>query len=114
MSEPAGAAAPIGLVFAPEHPVFAGHFPQQPIVPGALLLDAALQAIEAGQPSGAGAARYHVAAVKFFRPVGPGEALSLSLTRAPDGRFQFEWRSGANCVASGAAYRIFAEDSGRS
>jgi 3-hydroxyacyl-[acyl-carrier-protein] dehydratase len=106
------ATEPTGLVFPPGHPAFAGHFPQQPIVPGALLLDAALQAIEAAHPSGPGTTRYHVAAVKFFRPVGPGELLSLSLARSPDGRIQFEWRINNDRIASGTVYSKAAADSG--
>ncbi len=112
MSEPSASAGPTRLVFPPGHPAFAGHFPEHPIVPGALLLDAALQAIEAADPSGPGAARYDVAAVKFFRPVGPGEALSLSIARSPDGRVRFEWRIGTDRVASGTVRPKSAGESG--
>ncbi len=95
---------PATLSFPPGHPMFAGHFPETPIVPGALLLDAALLAIAKvrGETCAACAAgRDRVAAVKFFRPVAPGEILSLSLTHSEDGSVLFAWRVGTECVASG-------------
>ena len=99
---------PATLSFPPGHPVFAGHFPETPIVPGALLLDAALLAISkvrgeacAACAAGRAAGRDRVAAVKFFRPVAPGEILSLSLTHSEDGSVLFAWRAGTECVASG-------------
>jgi 3-hydroxymyristoyl/3-hydroxydecanoyl-(acyl carrier protein) dehydratase len=112
VSEPAQAGAAASLVFPPGHPVFAGHFPQAPIVPGAALLVAALQAIEATQaparerPGGPGALRHHIAALKFFRPVRPGEALSLLWTHAVDGSMHFEWRIGSERIASGSISAI--------
>ena len=112
MSEPAPTGALATLVFAPGHPMFAGHFPQAPIVPGAMLLDAALQAVEASQaaagdgPAGPGAPRHRIATLKFFRPVRPAEALSLVWMRAPDGSIHFEWRIGTERIASGTVSAI--------
>ncbi len=102
MSAAAGAPAPARLVFPPDHPMFAGHFPQYPIIPGALLLDAALLAIAAADPD---TAVQHLTHVKFFRPAGPGEVLSLSFTRMDDGRIAFEWRCGEERIASGTLLR---------
>jgi 3-hydroxymyristoyl/3-hydroxydecanoyl-(acyl carrier protein) dehydratase len=98
MSPTAGAPAPARLVLPSGHPVFAGHFPHYPIIPGALLLDAALQAIGAAMPD---AAVQHLTNIKFFRPVGPGEVLSLSVTRRDDGGVEFEWRCSDERIASG-------------
>jgi 3-hydroxymyristoyl/3-hydroxydecanoyl-(acyl carrier protein) dehydratase len=80
--------------------MFAGHFPQQPIVPGALLLDAALAAILPQL-----AATVRIASLKFFRPARPGEVLSLSWTHRPQGSVDFEWRSGTERIASGTVSR---------
>jgi 3-hydroxymyristoyl/3-hydroxydecanoyl-(acyl carrier protein) dehydratase len=119
------------LSFPPGHPVFAGHFPARPIVPGALLLDAALLAIGKARDSAAGgkevaaegkhsaavvsaAPRNQVAAAKFFRPVGPGEILSLSLMSGDDGSVRFEWHVGTECVASGTVAPPESADSGHS
>jgi 3-hydroxymyristoyl/3-hydroxydecanoyl-(acyl carrier protein) dehydratase len=43
------------LSFAPDHPTAAGHFPGNPILPGALLLDEVVLAIAAGESRKAGA-----------------------------------------------------------
>ncbi len=83
------------LVFHPDHPAFAGHFPGMPIVPGVLLLDAALHALE--QASGAAAAI--VVSAKFLRPVGPGEALGLAWGEGE--RARFDIKSQGRPVATG-------------
>jgi 3-hydroxymyristoyl/3-hydroxydecanoyl-(acyl carrier protein) dehydratase len=60
--------------FADDHPTAAGHFPGNPIIPGALLLDSVLQAI-----AGDGiAAPCTIRAVKFLRPVRPGDSIRIS------------------------------------
>ncbi len=69
------------LVFSADHPAFAGHFPGAPIVPGVLLLDAALHACEA-----AGVAVTGIAAAKFLQPVTPGQTLLLSCRSGAGGR----------------------------
>jgi 3-hydroxymyristoyl/3-hydroxydecanoyl-(acyl carrier protein) dehydratase len=53
------------LRFADSHPAFAGHFPGMPVVPGALLLAAALDALAL---AGAG---LEIASAKFLHPVAP-------------------------------------------
>ncbi|MBF0857337.1 AMP-binding protein [Gluconobacter oxydans] len=64
-------------IFPPEHPVFAGHFPGRPLVPGVLLLDYGL--------SFAGLTPDRVDQVKFLRPVRPAEAVRFRL-RSGNGR----------------------------
>ncbi|HEY8356194.1 MAG TPA: 3-hydroxyacyl-ACP dehydratase [Ramlibacter sp.] len=69
------------LEFAADHPAFAGHFPGAPIVPGVLLLDAALHALEAAGLPPAG-----IASAKFLQPVAPAQQLALACTPAASGR----------------------------
>lgn len=55
----------VRLRFPATHPAFAGHFPGAPMVPGALLLAAALDALGLARPG------LEIAAVKFLHPVPP-------------------------------------------
>jgi len=84
------------FVVPPDHPAFAGHFPGRPIVPGVLLLDAAVHAVQQGIPGAC-----HIGAAKFLSPVGPGETLTLSCTPGAGDSTHFEIRSGARKVATG-------------
>ena len=63
----------IEIRFAEDHPTAAGHFPGNPILPGALLLDAVLLAVS-GE---AGASFCQVRTVKFLQPVRPGDRLRI-------------------------------------
>ena len=82
------------LVFPAAHPAFAGHFPGAPVVPGALLLAAALDALgEAG--SG-----LDIAQAKFLQPVGPDTAVEVSCEETASGSLRLELRAGGRLVAS--------------
>ena len=83
-----------------DHPAFAGHFPGTPIVPGVVLLDEALYAIQSAEGLALDACR--VASTKFFHPVGPGATLVIRHQRTAGGTIQFEIRDGARKVASGS------------
>ncbi len=87
----------IPLRFASDHPTAAGHFPSNPIIPGALLLDAVLDALrESAHLDG----EVTVLAAKFFRPVRPGEAL----------RVQWQFHAGSTvrfeCLLDGHGDRV--------
>ena len=83
------------LRVASDHPALAGHFPGHPIVPGALLLDEALHAIDAAATS------WHIANLKFHRIVRPGEALLLECSTQPGGALRIELRADDALVMSG-------------
>jgi len=81
-----------------DHPAFAGHFPGAPIVPGVVLLDAVVHAMQ--QLMGrAGACE--IGAAKFLSPVGPGETLTIALDMTPTGGARFEITSEGRKVATG-------------
>lgn len=68
--------------FSPDDPVFRGHFPGEPIVPGVLLTEAIAQL--AGIVAGADepGSRYLLSAIrsmKFSRPALPGREIRLSV-----------------------------------
>jgi len=92
------------LHFAPDHPAFAGHFPGRPIVPGVLLLDAAVHAAQQALRAGSGdaaAPACEIGSAKFLHPVGPGETLTISLDTTATGAMRFEISSGSRKVATG-------------
>ena len=89
----------IPLPIATTHPSFEGHFPGAPVLPGVVLLDEAIRAIElaaGGEPRG-----WRVTSVKFLRAVSPGEALVLEQERLATGTFRFTISSAGQAVAAG-------------
>jgi 3-hydroxymyristoyl/3-hydroxydecanoyl-(acyl carrier protein) dehydratase len=82
-----------------DHPAYTGHFPGHPILPGVVLLDAALNALAThqGLPTTTG----QLKSAKFLSPVQPGEALLLHASKTAAGGFRFDIRCGERAVASG-------------
>ena len=95
------------LYIAPDHPAFAGHFPGAPIVPGVVLLDAAVHAaMQTLRPARSGKGETssvvcQVSSVKFLSPVGPGETLKITCASSASGSLRFDISSGSRKVASG-------------
>jgi 3-hydroxyacyl-[acyl-carrier-protein] dehydratase len=83
-----------------EHPALAGHFPGAPIVPGVVLLDEMVRALEKQTGAGAGAC-WKIGAAKFVKPVRPGETLTLAHEPLPSGSIRFSILRGAEPVAHG-------------
>jgi 3-hydroxyacyl-[acyl-carrier-protein] dehydratase len=79
-----GVSALCSKTFDPENPVFAGHFPGDPIVPGVLLVEALAQtaglaaAHEQGGESQVGFLLSAIRSMKFPSPARPAEEISLS------------------------------------
>lgn len=82
----------------PDHPCLPGHMPGAPIVPGALLLDRAIDLIAAldlaSMPRGP-------IGVKFPGAVAPGDEVDLHCDMSRAGMIVFEGRVGARLVLSG-------------
>ena len=98
MSLPAAATMHGPIDVAQDHASFAGHFPKFPVLPGAVLLDEALHAIQLAR--GIDVREWHIASVKFLGAVRPGDALHLehALNR---GTIRFSIRAAGRIVASG-------------
>jgi 3-hydroxyacyl-[acyl-carrier-protein] dehydratase len=73
------------LVFDSDFPGFEGHFPGNPILPGACLIEAAIQLISTGVRQNLILAE--IETVKFFSPVKPGDEVKLdfNIKTLPDG-----------------------------
>ena len=83
----------------PDHPVFAGHFPGTPIIPGVMLLDAVLHSMAASGIVVDGCA---IDSVKFLSPACPGESLDIHHARTPGGSIRFELMNGSRRIATGS------------
>jgi 3-hydroxymyristoyl/3-hydroxydecanoyl-(acyl carrier protein) dehydratase len=92
---------PVALDIAADHPVFAGHFPGAPLVPGALLLSLVLEAVRAdGETASLVGPQPRLAMAKFLHPVRPGDAATVMWTADARG-LRFEVRSADRVAASG-------------
>ena len=95
----------------PADPIFAGHFPGKPILPGVLLIEAVAQTagvmLGSAAPQGAGelALLAAVNRFKFFKPVTPGQELRIETRKLTDaGRMAYIGGTvwvGGEIVASG-------------
>lgn len=102
----------------PDHPSLAGHFPGRPIVPGVVLLERVLEAIELTHGSRQQGASQQAASeqgalqqdqsivlrlprVKFAQPLLPGEVAEITLDPGLGGRWSFRVQRGDVLLASG-------------
>jgi 3-hydroxyacyl-[acyl-carrier-protein] dehydratase len=102
-----GVAAEAGKTFAADDPMFHGHFPGNPIVPGVILTEALAQTAGIAAASGCGR-RFLLSAIrgmKFPAAARPGEPLTLTATRTGTlgglWMFAVEARTPAGVVAEG-------------
>ncbi|HEY4582821.1 MAG TPA: hypothetical protein VIG88_08160 [Lysobacter sp.] len=79
------------------HPALPGHFPGHPIVPGVVLLDRVVEAIEAAHGP---LARLRLPQVKFVQPLLPGECARVEIDGAAP-RWRFRILRGDTLLASG-------------
>ena len=82
---------------APDHPALPGHFPGNPVVPGVVLLDHIVAAIERAWGLRVGG----FPQVKFLLPLGPVQSVELAIER-DDAAARFRILDGAKVVASGS------------
>ena len=87
------------LCISPDHPAFAGHFPKFPVLPGAILLDEIIKAIESAR--GIEIRHWHIASAKFLGPVRPHDSLVLEHDAPKQGLIRFTIRVANRKVAGG-------------
>jgi 3-hydroxyacyl-[acyl-carrier-protein] dehydratase len=83
-----------------DHASFAGHFPKFPVLPGAVLLDEALRAIQRAR--GIDLLQWRIESVKFLDTVRPGDLLRLQHAAARGGPIRFTIHAADRLVASGS------------
>jgi 3-hydroxymyristoyl/3-hydroxydecanoyl-(acyl carrier protein) dehydratase len=88
------------LAIPADHPAFPGHFPGMPIVPGVVLLDAALAVI--GRALGRDIDDCRIASAKFLSPVLPGQALGVEHALSEAGALRFTVWQGTRKVLTAA------------
>lgn len=94
-----------------DHPALAGHFPGAPILPGVLLLDEMIRAVEAAGELSAG--HWRIGSAKFVKPVRPGETLTLRHERLLNGSIACSVLSGGQPVARGVLLSHAARGAGK-
>ena len=80
-----------------DHPAMAGHFPGNPLVPGAMILARVAHALRArfpGHPPGS------IAGARFHAPLAPGETARIEARREGT-RVAFEVKRGEALLAAG-------------
>ncbi len=91
------------LEFSVDHPCGAGHFPGNPIIPGALLLAEVLDAIAAHLTLDD---IWNVKSAKFPQPVRPGDKVLVSYRRDDSGEIRFDASVSNHRVLSGVAHNL--------
>lgn len=77
----------IECFFPLDHPAAEGHFPGNPIIPGAVLLSETLKLIET--ELGRSVSPLEIRAAKFFLPTRPGDRVVIEFTGSAPGEIRF-------------------------
>lgn len=77
----------IERIFHADHPAVQGHFPGNPVVPGAVLLDEVIRVIEASL--GEGLVPFQISSAKFLHPTRPGDRVLIEFSRSARGSVRF-------------------------
>jgi 3-hydroxyacyl-[acyl-carrier-protein] dehydratase len=89
----------IEKIFPHDHPALPGHFPGNPIIPGAVLLSEAARAI--AQDLAASPELIQVRSAKFLRPVRPGDRVLIRFDHDAGGGIRFSCDVEGKAVLTG-------------
>ncbi len=94
------------LSFATDHPTAAGHFPSNPIIPGALLLDEIVAILVSPVLPDK---KITIRSAKFFHPVRPGDAVNLRWQPVGHAAIRFEcWLIRDHAIAASGTIDLVA------
>lgn len=82
-----------------DHPATIGHFPGNPIIPGAVLLNEAVQAIATELDASFSVVR--IRSAKFLRPTHPGQRVVIEFSRSAPGEIRFQCTVEGRSVLNG-------------
>ncbi|MEI2453289.1 MULTISPECIES: hypothetical protein [Lysobacter] len=88
------------FVIDSDHPCLPGHFPGRPLVPGVVVLERVIAAIEAEHGPLPG---LRLPQVKFVQPLLPQQSAQIELDALGAGRWRFRVMREAELIASGEA-----------
>ncbi|MDE2294431.1 MAG: hypothetical protein KGL36_03125 [Gammaproteobacteria bacterium] len=91
---------PVDLEIDADHPAYAGHFPGDPVLPGVVLLDAALRRLADDGRIDAGDCE--ILWFKFSAPVRPHDRVVLETDEDASGTLRVRIVCGPRTVATGA------------
>jgi 3-hydroxymyristoyl/3-hydroxydecanoyl-(acyl carrier protein) dehydratase len=91
--------ASIERFFPLDHAAAQGHFPGNPIIPGAVLLSETLRAIETSIDRGLAPGR--LASAKFLHPARPGDRVTIEFSESAPGTVRFTCAVGPKTVLTG-------------
>jgi 3-hydroxyacyl-[acyl-carrier-protein] dehydratase len=92
------------VTFAPDHPAGPGHFPGNPVIPGAVLLAAVFDSLEG--LDGTSLCRCVVKSAKFFSPARPGDRMAIGFAALAGNALKFECQVAERVVLAGTLARI--------
>ncbi len=85
--------------FAPDHPAAQGHFPGNPVIPGALLLSETLQAVAAALE--VELSQYRIDSAKFLSAARPGDSVTIEFAVPRRDRAEFVCSVAGRTVLTG-------------
>jgi 3-hydroxymyristoyl/3-hydroxydecanoyl-(acyl carrier protein) dehydratase len=85
--------------FPLDHPAAQGHFPGNPVIPGAVLLTETLREIEAGL--GISLSSCRIRSAKFLAPVRPGDRVTIEYSCRDGSVIRFDCEIGGRTVLKG-------------
>lgn len=92
--------AGIEKIFPLDHPTGPGHFPGNPIIPGAVLLAEVLRIIEI--QLGLKLSPCQIKSAKFSHPVRPGDCVAIEFSESAPQEIKFQCTAGEKIVLTGS------------
>jgi len=87
------------ITFPSDHPTGPGHFPGNPIIPGAVLLAEVLRLMAASL--GVALSPCHIKSAKFSHPTRPGDCVAIEFSGGAGNDIKFQCTVGDNIVLTG-------------